>query len=92
MEIIKQNETFLIEEINDTYETKGSITYEAKGSFNMHFNVKNLEGESLGDCQYHKYTDSNSVNFNVYCEEAVREELLTYANTVVSSVLEYFNK
>lgn len=91
MNIAKQNETFILEDTTEVYETRGSINHNASGSLNIHFNVKKLDSEIVGDCHYDKYAETNAVNFSVNCPEEFREELATYADTVIDSVLAYFN-
>jgi hypothetical protein len=90
MEIVKQNETFILTDTTEVYETSGTISKEASGAFNVHFNVKNKEGERVGDCHYNKYGEGDSVNFGVSSSEEVREALTTYANELVESAIEYF--
>lgn len=90
MEIIKQNETFILKDTNEVFETNGSVSREISGSINLHINVNKIGGERVGDCHYNKYGESSDVNFGVNCSEENRDELTAYADTVVDSVLEYF--
>ncbi len=92
MEIIKQNESFVLKDNNGTFEMSGSVNREVSGSINLHFNVNKVDGEHVGDCHYDKYGESSDVNFRVNCSEENRDTLITYADTVVDSVLNYFKE
>ena len=90
MEIIRQNETFTIKDTTDMYEMSGSVSKEVNGSFHIHFSVNNTKGIRIGDSHYDKYADNENVNFGVNCAENVREELTVYSDSVVDSILKYF--
>ena len=90
MEIIKQNESFILKDNNGTFEMNGNVSREVSGSLSLHINVSNLSGERIGDCHYNKYGESNEVNFGVNCSEEHRDTLTAYADTIVDSVLDYF--
>lgn len=90
MEIIKQNESFILKETTEAFEMNGNVNHDVSGSLSLHFNVNNLNGERVGDCHYSKYVEAGDVNFGVNCSEENRDNLIAYADTVVDSVLEYF--
>lgn len=90
MEIIKQNENFNLVDTTEKYDTNGNVSREASGALNIHFTVMGKDGERVGDCHYNRYGDEGAVNFGVSCVEDVREELTTYSDSVIDSVLEYF--
>ena len=92
MEIIKQTESFNLKDTTDLYEINGNINREISGSLNIHFSIKNITGEHLGDCHYNKYNESPNVNFSINCPEINREEITEYTDTIIDSILEYFNK
>lgn len=90
MEIIKQSESFNLKDNNGTFEMSGTVSREVSGSINIHFNVNRLSGEYVGDCHYNKYGEDSKVNFGINCNEEVRDELTSYTDTVIDSILEYF--
>lgn len=90
MEIVKQNESFLLKDTNGLLVMSGGATREVSGSLNVHFSVSKGEGERVGDCYYNKYGENGEVNFSVNCPEENRDELAAYADSVVDSVLEFF--
>ena len=90
MEIIKQNESFKLKETKGLYEMSGTASRDVSGSMNINFNVNKSGEERFGDCHYSKYGESNNVNFSVNCSEEHRDELTTYADSVIDSVLAYF--
>jgi hypothetical protein len=90
MEIIKQNESFSLEDTNGSLVMTGSAIREVSGSLNIYFSVSKGEGKRVGDCHYNKYGENEEVNFGVNCSEENRDELTAYADTVVDSVLEFF--
>lgn len=91
MEIIKQNESFVLTDTTDVYVMNGNVNREASGTINVYFNVNTVGDEYVGDCHYSAYPENNTVNFGVNCSETNRDELTAYADTVIDSVLEYFN-
>jgi hypothetical protein len=90
MEIIQLNETFTLKDVTDVYEMSGTINKETEGSMHIYFTVNTVKGTYVGNGHYDKYVDNENVNFGVNCSEEVRKELLTYAISVVDSVLENF--
>lgn len=90
MEIIKQTETFNLVDTTDAFTMSGNATKEASGALNIYFNVNKVSGETVGNCHYNKYAESESVQFSVNCSEENRDELTVYADTVIDYVLEYF--
>ena len=92
MEITKQTESFNLKDTTDLYEINGNINREVSGSLNIHFSITNTTGEHLGDCHYHKYNDVSNINFSINCSEVNREEITEYADTLIDSILEHFNK
>lgn len=91
MQITKQNETFNFKDTTDLYETTGNINREETGSLNIHFTVNKIGGDYLGDCHYNKYSDNGNVNFGVNTAEEHRDELTTYADSVIDYLLNHFN-
>lgn len=91
MNIVKQNETFSLEETTELYQTSGNLIKDASGTFSIHFHVSRIDGTHLGDCDYNRYSDNTNVSFSMRCAEEVREEFTTYADGVVDSVIAYFN-
>ena len=89
MDIVKQNETFALQDTTEAFEMKGTATYEVAGGLTIHFNLVNPEGEYFGDCSYYKYADGDRTNFNLNVAEARRVELSEYADSVITSMLEY---
>lgn len=89
MEILKQNETFALKDTTDVYEMTGSVSRDFMGTLNVSINVTNLEGEKFGDCYYSKYTDADTIHFDISCPESNRKALTAYAESVVDSVLAY---
>jgi hypothetical protein len=89
MEITKQNETFNLKDTTELYEMSGSASRDAAGSINIHINVNSVDGNRVGDCNYNKYGENETVNFSVSSSEENREALAVYGDTVVDSVLEY---
>ena len=89
MEITKQNETFNLKDTTELYELSGSVSRDASGSINIHINVNSVDGNHVGDCNYNKYGENETVNFSVSSSEENREALAVYGDTVVDSVLEY---
>lgn len=90
MEIIKQTETFKLVDTTDAFEMSGNATREASGALNVYFSVNKVSGEAVGNCNYNKYAESETVQFGVNCPEENRDELTAYADTVIDYVLEYF--
>lgn len=90
MEIIKQSESFNLKDANETFEMSGTVNREISGSLNIHFNVNRLNGEYVGEGHYNKYGENSNINFGINCDEKVRDELTSYTDTVIDSVLEYF--
>lgn len=89
MNITKQSETFVFADSTEAFEMRGCVTSKTNETLNLHLNVTRVGGDRMGDCSYSKYCESDSVNFNVICSEENCDELTTYANTVISTVLEY---
>lgn len=89
MEILKQNETFTLKDTTDVYEMNGNVSRDFMGTLNVNFSVTNLEGERVGDCYYNKYTDADTIHFDINCPESNRKALTAYAESVIDSVLEY---
>ena len=87
MEITRQNETFTLKDTTDVYEMNGSVSRDFMGTLNVNFSVTRLEGERVGDCYYNKYTDADTIHFDLNCPESNRKELAAYADTVIDSVL-----
>ena len=92
IEITKQNENFTLTETTDLYEIKGNVSRDAAGSLNLYFNINTLEGNYIGDCHYSVYAENNTVNFGVNCSEVNREQVTTYADAVIDSVLAHFKQ
>lgn len=90
MEIIKQNETFNLEDTTDKFEMQGNVSVEVSGSLSIHFNVKNLSGERIGDCYYHNHDRSKGINLGISCSEEHREDLSAYVDYVIDSILTHF--
>jgi hypothetical protein len=90
MEIVKQNESFILKDSTELYEMSGSASRDVSGSLNVHINVNSVNGERIGDCHYNKYGEGSEVNFGVNCSETNRDALTEYADVVVDSVLEFF--
>jgi hypothetical protein len=90
MNIVKYNESFTITDSTDKFEIKGDIARSMSGSLNIRFNVNTITGEYFGDCHYNKYAENNTVNFSINCPEENRDEFTEYVNTIINSVLNYF--
>ena len=89
MDIVKQNETFLLTDSTEAFTMNGSVTYEVSGGLNIQFNLINLEGEYIVNCSYYKYVDNDKANFNISAPEERRAEFTAYADTVIASVFEF---
>ena len=89
MEIIKKSENFNLKDTTEVFEMNGNFSYDTSGTLIVHFNVKNLDGSYVGDCQYNAYGESNNVSFTVSCSEPNRDALTAYANTIISAVIEH---
>jgi hypothetical protein len=90
MEITKLNEIFSITDSTDVFEMVGSISSETSGTLNIHFSVNRISGEHLGDCSYNKYVIEGALNLTLNCLEENREEFSTYANSIITNVLNHF--
>lgn len=90
MEIKKQNESFVLTDVNDVYKTSGHITYDVTGTLNVHFSVNTLNDDYVGDCHYAQHGDTNDVNFGINCAEIYRRDLTAYADSVIAYLLQNF--
>jgi hypothetical protein len=91
MEIVKQNETFVLSDVTDSFVMNGFVTYDEQGSADIHFNLQNVNEEHLGTVYYTKTANDSVVNFNINCSEDNRNNLTAYVNTLIPEVLA-FNK
>ena len=89
MEITKQNETFNLTDVTETFKTNGSVSCDVYGSLSIHFTVTNTDGDYVGDCHYNKQRESDVINYSVDCSENNRDSFTSYTDTVIDSVLEY---
>lgn len=92
MEIKKQSESFVITDSTDELYTNGTISHEISGTLNMQFNVNDAEGIYMGSCSYNNYGDSSNISFNINCSEEKRDHMISYSNTIIDEVLEYFKQ
>lgn len=91
MEILKQNESFILQDTTDVYELKGSVNRETSGSVHINFAVNNVDGSHVGDCYYSRYAGSDNVSFSMSCGDESRDTLYKYASSVIAFVLDNFN-
>ena len=91
MEILKQNESFILKDTTDVYELKGSVNLETSGSVHINFAVNNVDDSHVGDCYYSRYAGSDNVSFSMSCGDESRDALYEYASSVIAFVLYNFN-
>ena len=91
MELIKQHESYLIQgNLDNGWGINGYITLEADESFSMNISIF-IEDKLIGDFNYSKPVEGN-ISMLYTIPEETREEIVTYANTIVDFVIEQFKK
>ena len=90
MEILKQNESFILKDTTDVYVLNGSVNREASGSLHINFAVNNVDASHVGDCYYSRYAESDNVSFSMSCADESRDALYAYASSVIAFVLDNF--
>jgi hypothetical protein len=90
MEITKVNESYSIKDKTDLgCEMNGNAYVEVNGSMNLHGDIRNELGESIGNFSYHKPSEGN-VNVSVNVSEENRNTFTEYVDSVIESVLAKF--
>lgn len=91
MEIIKTNENYSIADTTEQgWKVQGTASKEVNGNLNIWFNCVTELGEHIGDYNYSIVVgDKLRVSYNV--SEDNKDAYVTYADSVVRQILEYFN-
>lgn len=95
MEIVKQNETYQIFDINEKgWEMTGTANKDVSGSLTISFAVSKSEElvESIGDCTYSKPFNNGMISVSYSVSEVKRDEFVSYMDSVIDSVLQHFNQ
>lgn len=91
MEIVKQNENFILTDSTESFEINGTINKDTLGTLNINFNINEKGGNYLGNCYYNTYIENGNISFGLNCNEENRDALTSYTDTIIDSVLAYFN-
>lgn len=91
MEIVKQNETYLITDVTDSgWRISGNITNDLNGAVSLSINIYTKEdSDYIGDFYYHN-PKSGNINMSYNVAEENRDAMVAYADTVIDFVLEQF--
>lgn len=94
MEITKQNETYTIQDnIPEGWSLLGSASKSINGDVAINFNISKPGEliEEIGTFNYDKSINNSRVNVTFNVSEADRDAFITYADTVIDTVLAHFN-
>lgn len=92
MDINKKSEIFSFADANDLFKLTGEFTNEVNGVLNITFQVNNLEDAYVGNGNYCKYSEGNSVSFNLNCSEESREAIINSVNELILNILSFINE
>lgn len=93
MEITKQNETYSLSDVTvEGWTMTGSANKSVEGEISLNFNVTKTGelAEMVGDYNYMKPASNDKININCNVSEADRDSFMTYADTVIDTVLAKF--
>lgn len=95
MEIVKQNETFSLSDLTaDGWSMTGSANKAVGGDLSLNFSVSKPGElmEEIGDFNYIKPFSNSKININCNVAEINRDKFMTYADTVIDTVIAHFSK
>lgn len=91
MEIVKQNENYLITDKTEKgWTVTGNAVNEVNGSLSFNISVDSELGENIGNFSYSKWAENDNISVNYTVAEVNRDDLVAYSDTLIDWVLEQF--